>query len=215
MRSVLVGVIVAIVLLVPSVAHTQNATIQKEAPSGHPNPRVKASYRLFSIANLDKTQIWLHGAQLDIYPLSRRWVRLGIELSGGTTRDTLGDLGPARMSYGIGGASLGFQVPMRVTPFVDARGFGGVLTGQFDRPVTIGNTVVEDGSATTYIYGGGIESGVEIYLVKRMYLSLAVGWMRTTWRGIDYKAIVEAPDDGVKYRNLTGDTLTFKAGLGI
>ncbi|MEO5768222.1 MAG: hypothetical protein ABIS92_07705 [Polyangia bacterium] len=43
----------------------------------HPNPRVKLSYRTFSISNVDATNVLLSGYQLDVFPLSRRFFRLG------------------------------------------------------------------------------------------------------------------------------------------
>src|SRR5262249_51370176 len=49
----------------------------------HPSPRIKASYRTFTIAGLDETPVRLQGVQLDAYAVSERWLRIGFELEGG------------------------------------------------------------------------------------------------------------------------------------
>lgn len=188
--------------------------VVKATARGQYNPRLKISYRLLSIPNLDGSAIWLHGAQLDAYALSRRWIRVGLELGGGTGHTTLSQTG-AQLSYGTAGVSVGIQYPWRVTPFVEGRFAGGVLAGSLDSAMTIAGVTITDPSAVTWMYGGGIETGVEVYAWKRMYLSVAIGWVRTTWRGIDYNAFVANPTAGVTYRDLVGDSFTFKLGCGI
>src|SRR5262245_19781064 len=78
--------VVALALLGPAgraavAAPVAQATAEPE--DDHANPRLTLSYRRFSIAHLDGSGLWLEGAQLDLYPLSRRWIRAGIELEGG------------------------------------------------------------------------------------------------------------------------------------
>lgn len=189
-------------------------SIAKTPPRVQYTPRLKASYRLFSIANLDGSSVWLNGAQLDVYAISRRWIRIGLELGGGTGRATFAREG-AQLRYGMSGVSVGIQYPWRVTPFLEGRFAAGVLAGSLDRAMTIAGVTVNDPSAVTWMYGGGIETGVEVYAWKRAYLSVAVGWVRTTWRGIDYSAFVADPTGSVPYRDLVGDSVTFKLGGGI
>jgi hypothetical protein len=180
----------------------------------HANPRLKLSYRGFGIANLDGSPIWLNGAQLDAYMLSRRWVRIGAELEGGGGHADLMGNG-AHLAYGLAGLSGGIQYPWRVTPFLDGRFAAGVLAGQLDGTLTIGTVSVTDASAVTWMYAGGVETGVEVYTFKRVYLSAALGWVRTTWRGPDAEATLKNPDAGMQMKDVTGDSLTVKVGFGI
>ena len=105
-----------------------------------------------------------------------------------------------------------------MTPFVEGRVAGGILGGKLDAPLAIAaapGVTVNTGTAATWIYGGGIDAGVALYSVGRAYLSASIGWVRTTWHGIDYTAMSRDPLGGMKYKDLTGDSVTFKLGLGI
>jgi hypothetical protein len=205
----------ATVWLLCTSVHAQEpqATVTR-APGGHPNPRLKASYRLFSLAGLEGSAMWLQGAQLDAYALSRRWVRLGVELEGGAGGTTFVNT-PASLSYGLGGVTAGVQYPARVTPFLEGRFAGGVLSGQLDGALTIGAVTYNGMSATTWMYVGGIETGVEIYVYRRAYLSVGGGWMRSTWHGIDVPTTIANPQGGIAYKDITGDSFTLKLGGGI
>ena len=57
--------------------------------------------------------------------------------------------------------------------------------------------------------------GAEFFTVGRMYISASVGWLRTTWHGVDYAGIIRNPEAGIQYKDLTTDGFTFKLGLGI
>ena len=186
------------------------ATPQRE----HVAPRLKASYRLFAISGLQGGHLWLDGAQVDAYALSRRWVRVGVELEGGGGGATFAST-PVKLSYGLLGLNAGLQYPARVTPFIDGRFVGGVLSGQLQGDLTVAGTTYADKSATTWMYGGGIETGIETYIYGRSYLSIAAGWMRSTWHGVDVLTMTQNPTGGMAYKNLTGDTLTLKIGVGI
>lgn len=193
------------------------ATAEQSASRPHDNPRLKVSFRTFSIANLDASSLWLEGGQADVYPLSRRYVRLGLELEGGVGHGAL-DGHAASLSYGMLGAGLGFQYPARVTPFVEGRVAGGVLHGSLDDGTAImptANSTVTGGSATTYMWLGGIDAGIELYAASRFYFSAALGWAHPTWHGVDYAAMKAAPTSGVRYKDLTSDTFTVKLGIGI
>jgi len=197
-------------------ATTDTAPVVAQHKPEHPNPRLKLSYRRFGITNLDGTPLWLDGAQLDVYPLSRRWVRAGFELEGGGGHASL-EGNAASLGYGLAGANVAVQYPWRVTPFVEGRFAGGVLSGNFDGTVTVPGTNVSmsNASAVTWMYGGGLDVGAEFYTVKRLYLSAAVGWVRTTWHGLDVPAMQNDPAGGLRYKDLTGDSFTFKLGFGI
>lgn len=194
----------------PEAVATVVTTPQRE----HPNPRLKASYRLFAISGLQGGQLWLDGAQVDAYAISRRWARVGVELEGGGGNATLATT-PARLSYGLLGLTAGVQYPARITPFVEGRFVGGVLSGQLEGALTVAGTTYSGQSATTWMYGGGIETGIEAYIYGRSYVSLGIGWMRSTWHGVDVLTMMQNPSGGMAYKNLTGDTFTLKVGLGI
>jgi hypothetical protein len=183
-------------------------------PTEHANPRLKASYRLFSVGGLEGAPLWLDGAQLDAYALSRRWVRIGGELEGGGGRATLASTS-ATLRYGLVGVTAGVQYPARVTPFLEGRFVGGLLFGQLDGTLTVGMTSYSGSSVTTWIYGGGLETGIEVYVYRRAYLSGALGWMRSTWHGVDVAAMMQNPAGGMVYKDIVGDSVTLKLGFGI
>lgn len=180
--------------------------------SEHPNPRLKTSYRLFSISGLQGGRLWLNGAQIDAYALSRRWVRVGAELEGGGGGATFAAT-PVRLTYGLFGLTAGVQYPARVTPFVEGRFVGGVLHGDLQGTLTVGESSYGNQSATTWIYGGGVETGIEMYVYGRTYLSVGAGWMRSTWHGLDVPTMIQTGH--MAFKNLTGDTFTLKVGIGI
>jgi len=197
---------------VEGVGNEPVTTLQSHADQA--NPRLKVSYRTFSIAGLDATPMWLQGLQVDAYVVSQRWMRFGIELEGGSGSGTwLGT--PASLSYGLVGMTVGVQYPARVTPFLEGRFVGGALSGQLDGTLVIGNTAHTGISAATWIYGGGLETGVEVYLHSRVYVSGALGWMRSTWHGLDVPTMMQNPTGGLVYKDLVNDSFTIKVGLGI
>jgi hypothetical protein len=185
------------------------AATQQTPEREHDKPLFKVSYRRFSVSNLDGSAIWLDGAQLDLYVLSRRWIRVGFELEGGGGNATLLVGTNANLGYGLVGLTAGFQYPWRVTPFVEGRVAAGLLGGHLDGPGFL------TGQATTWLFGGGIDAGIEFYTWKRMYVTAALGWIRTTWQGPDVAAMIANPSAGMISKDLTGDSLTFKLGLGI
>jgi hypothetical protein len=204
-----------VLAVAPTLAASEVPSVTREAPRPHASPRLKLSYRRFAIANLDGSSVWLDGAQLDAYALSRRWVRIGFELEGGTGHASFNANG-ASLSYGLFGLSAGVQYPARVTPFLEGRIAAGVLGGELDRALSSsGVTLVPAGaSVVTYLWGGGLETGVEVYTVGRAYLSASIGWVRTSWSGPDYAALAQN-GRGVRTQALTGDSFTFKLGVGI
>jgi hypothetical protein len=181
--------------------------------SAHDNPRLKLSFRQLSIANLDGSKVPLAGAELDVYPLSRRWVRLGIELEGGAGDVSLASYG-ASLWYTLCGLSLGVQYPARITPFVEGRGAVGALGGHLAQTVALSSSLsLAQASTVTYLIVGGIDVGVELYVVRRLYLSLAVGWAHPTYRGADYATLLKS--GSLVQKSISADTFTFKVGFGI
>lgn len=204
----------------PTGPATAQASALPPVAAEHPNPRLKLSYRRFSISNLDDTTVGLSGVQLDVYPLSMRWVRSGLEVEYGGGHAALMDQA-FDVRYGLLGLSLGFQYPAVVTPFIEGRVVGGVLNASRNEPLTIpgsspGSEVTLEGtSVATWMVGRGIDVGAEVFMVGRAYVSLSLGWLRSSFGGIDYNAAVANPDAQFQYKTLTSDSFTLKLGLGI
>lgn len=181
----------------------------------HPNPRVKLSYRTFSISNVDATRVPLSGYQLDVFPLSMRFVRVGMSVLAGKGHADVQDA-PFTLHYGLAGVTGGFQLPGRVTPFVEGTVMGGLMTGTLDRAVNVPGTTasIEEATGTTGIYGRGIDVGAEFYTVGRFFLSGSIGWLRTTWLGPDVEALNSPSVSKLPVKALTTDGLSLKVGLG-
>jgi hypothetical protein len=111
---------------------------------------------------------------------------------------------PMSAWFAAGGLTVGIQYPWRVTPFVDGRFAAGILGGD-----------VAGVNAITYTYMGGVDVGVELYVLGRFYLSAAVGWVRPSYRGFDLAAAKAHPSAPLVFETFTSDSLTFKVGIGI
>ena len=164
----------------------------------HPAPMVKLSYRQFTAPNLDGTTFPFNVIQLDLYPVSMRWFRLGFELEVGISNNQYST------TYAAGGISLGVQYPWRVTPFIDGRFIGGVVGGSY-----------MDHLLVTYTWMAGIDVGIELYVVSRLFLSLAIGWVHDVYRGIDIDYQKLNPLNDPISKMFIGDSFTFKVGIGL
>jgi hypothetical protein len=191
-------------------------TVERPAPppASHPAPRLKLSASGFTIGNLDRSPVPLTGAQLDVYPLSERWMRGGFSFAGGTGHASeLG--GRLSLGYGLVGLTAGVQYPGRVTPFIEGHLSGGLLSGKQDGTLTVAGTTISGASGTTWIYGRGIQIGTEVYISGRAYVSVSLGWMRTTWGAPDIGARIQDPRSNLRLVDITSDSLFWKVGLGI
>jgi hypothetical protein len=147
-----------------------------------------------------------------MYALSWRYFRAGVDVEGGMGHTTLMDAGTA-LRYGLLGANAGVQLPGRITPFVEARLAAGVMGGTIEDSLKIpGTTVSASGvSAATWMWATGVDAGAEFYVFGRTYISAAIGWIRSTWRGADY----DATGSGLSFKDVKNDSLMFKLGFGI
>lgn len=161
----------------------------------HDVPRFKLAYRRAWAASPDGGDLPFDIAELDFYPVSH-FVRFGVA----------GEVGWGGGSYGlwyfVTGASLGLQWPMRVTPFLEGRFVAGIVGGSFNGQ-----------SAVSWIYEGGIDSGVEIYYARRFYLSAAIGWAHPVYGGVDVAQLQQ--NHTVVRQSFATDSFTFKVGLGL
>jgi hypothetical protein len=161
----------------------------------HAVPRFKLTYRYLDLAGLQGGTQHFDAVGLSVYPLSSL-LRLGIEGEfawGG---------GPYQMWLTGLGLAAGVQYPARVTPFLDGRFVAGVVGG-----------TIMGRAAASWLYAGGLETGIEIYYARRYYVTLAVGWMHPVYGGIDVNAAMK--NGSLIMRNFANDTLTFKVGLGL
>jgi len=195
-----------------------DAPVVTAAPAKpHPNPRLKLSYRSFGLSSFDGSAVGLKGAQLDTYPVSRRYFRLGVELEGGGG-DAAMNGGTANLWYGLLGVGAGFQYPARVTPFVEGRIAAGALGGRYSGPLAkVGGVTLsaDNASTATFLYVGGIDAGVEVYAVSRFYVSAAIGWAHPVYTGPDVAAMTQNPTGGLVTRQIASDSFTFKIGVGL
>src|SRR5450432_879149 len=112
-----------------------------EASGDHPTPRLKISYERFAAGNVDGSALPIEALHVDMYALSWRWLRGGVEAEAGRGKATL-NLGAASVKYGLIGVNAGVQLPGRITPFVEGHLDGGVLAGHLDDAVVIPGTTV-------------------------------------------------------------------------
>jgi hypothetical protein len=191
------------------------AHASEPSPAGeHPVPRLKISLEGFSVDTPLGTSVALTGAHAEMYPLSRRWLRAGVGLSGGNGHGAVAG-GSATVEYGMMGASVGAQYPGRVTPFVEGHLAGGFMAASIDHPITVNGVRVDNASGTTWLVGRGLDAGVEVYALGRAYVSGSIGWMRATWGSPDTRAIVAGTSTEIHFVDVTSDSLLWKLGIGI
>ena len=64
------------------------------------------------------------------------------------------------------------------------------------------------------MYEGGIDTGIEVYVARRFYLSAAIGWAHPVYGGVDVAALNAEPDV-IMRKDFATDSFTFKVGLGL
>jgi hypothetical protein len=188
-----------------------------EAPAPpRPKPRVELGYRSFAIANLDATRVPLGALELDLYPLSTRWLRGGFSAAAGKGHGAM-DGQDVSLRYGLLGVTAGLQYPARITPFVQGGAAAGILAGAADGAITVPGTSVSiaGASAATLMWDRGVDVGADLYTVGRLFLSVSVGWLRTSWRGPDLAAMAAAPAAGLRLKDVQTDSMSVKVGVGL
>jgi hypothetical protein len=176
----------------------RGSAVRRQLPRApHAVPRFKLAYRNLVTAGLEGGDLMFHAGELDFYPASH-YFRFGLEAEAG------GAGGRYDAWYVSTGVAVGVQYPARVTPFLEGRFVAGVLGG-----TALGQ------SAVSYIYTGGIETGVEVYFAGRFYLTGAIGWAHPTYGGVDVASIRQHPGQTPAIKDLSTDSLTFKVGVGL
>jgi hypothetical protein len=180
-----------------------------ELPADRPTPRVKLSYIRHGIGDGTGGAIPMNALHLDLYPLSWRWLRAGIELEAGRGRGTILGNGAA-LNYGLVGVNLGLRVPRRISPFVEGRLAAGIINTRPDGAVMIPGTPLSvSGGGSSFIHTRGVDLGVEVYTFGRNYVSAAIGWQRTTWQMNDFDT-----HDALVTKSVSHDSFLLKVGIG-
>ena len=179
-------------------------------------PSVKFAFRQFNAFNLDAfaggtnpdgspvkpTYLTFNTFEFTAYPVSMRYFRVGAEaqlgLGSGQTNS------PYTGYFFTTGLDVGFQYPWRVTPFFDARFAGGLLFGE-----------VVGQAALSYIYMYGLDVGVELYVVDRLFVTVSIGWVHPYYEGVDLKWQANHPNSDPKLLPFENDSFTFKIGVGL
>ena len=190
---------------------TGAVTVQATPFAGaHPVPRVKLSYLRSGIGDGSGGTIPLQALHLDLYPLSWRWLRAGVEVEAGRGRGTILGAGMAA-NYGLLGVNLGLQIPRRITPFVEGRLAAGIIQTRADGALMIPGTPVSvNGSGgSSFMFTRGVDLGVELYTFGRNYLTAALGIQRTSWQVTGFDA-----QNAMVSKRVSYDSFLFKIGLG-
>jgi hypothetical protein len=182
----------------PKTSRTPAVHKKRSSEITHAVPRVKLAYRYFSTVGLEKgVNLDFHAAELDFYP-SSGYLRFGLD----TELAFAG--GRYDAWYLATGAALGFQYPWRVTPFIEGRFLAGLLGGS-----------AAGATAVSYIYMGGIDSGIELYVASRFYLTASIGWVHPVYSGVDIDWVKLHPGIAPQRKDFSSDSFTFKVGIGL
>jgi len=188
---------------------------EQPVPASQPHARLKLSLEGFSIGTTWGMPVGLTGLHLEAYPLSRPWLRGGVGLTGGVGSATTAGVSASAV-YGLLGVSVGTQYPARITPFVEGHVAGGFMAATLDRPVTVGTLTVNNASGTTWLVVRGLDAGAELYVFGRAYLSVSLGWMRSSWASPDFNPYAPATTAmNLRITTVTADSFLWKVGLGI
>jgi len=164
-------------------------------------PRLQLAYRRFTFAQLGAAPSPGAGADeafnvvsLDFYPISSTW-RFGLSTQYGWEQGTFRANGDAFIAQSL---SLGGQIPGPVvTPFFEGHAGGGLL--QRTHPGLSLNTI-----ATGYVQLG-VDVGIDVFLAKHAFVSLALGYLHGTNGFVQNNA----------FGSFSVDTWAFKLGFGL
>lgn len=144
----------------------------------------------------------MEALRLELYPLSWRRLRAGLELEAGRGHGT----GGASATYGLLGVKLGLRLPRSVTPYVTGRVGVGRADGALSIPGTPFN--VSGSAGISGISMRGVDVGVDVYSFGRnQSLSVALGWVRTTVQDAGYGAA------GMFFKQSSYDGFLLKLGF--
>jgi hypothetical protein len=153
----------------------------------------------------------LQQLRLQISP--RSWLRFGVQAETGRGRAPAllggGDGLGATEHFGLLGVNLRFQIPRRVTPFIEGRVGGGLVATRPDGAILIpGTPLAIDGTGAGWMYTHGVDIGVELYAFKGGFLTAALGWLRTTRQNAGYDTA-----GAMFFQQSTHDTFLLKLGV--
>jgi hypothetical protein len=163
-------------------------------------PTFQFGYRRLTMRNLDDKPLDFNVVEIDLFPISMKWFRVGLDLELG--------FGQGPQSHGgwflTSGVTVGIQYPWRVTPFADFRFCAGLIGGE-----------AGGAQGISFAYMVGLETGIAVYIVDRFYLTGALGWVHPVYRGIDVEYAMSHPLSDPIYKDFAYDSFTFKIGFGL
>jgi hypothetical protein len=108
------------------------------------------------------------------------------------------------------GLNLRLRLPIPVVPYVEGRLGDGLSAARPDGALMIpGTRIGLSGSAAGgWPYSRGVDLGFDVHQFRSGYLSVAFGWLRSSWRlgGFDERGTFVP-------RHLTSDAFLFKVGF--
>jgi hypothetical protein len=181
----------------PSVAAPASSRVA-EARAAR-SPRLRLTYSRFSTRAIGGEEQPFSVPAVTLF-VHAKWLRIGASTRLGLEEGSGGSSSSWFIDEVFG---VGVQQPHLwpyVVPFLDARvGFG------FRMYTTFNNTL------PSLMWSYGVEAGVDVYIYERIYLSLAVGWVRPI------TSVTAPATAGLKERTLDlyHDTFVFTVGLGL
>lgn len=114
--------------------------------------------------------------------------------------------------YGLAGLNLRLQLPQRIAPYVDGRLGDGVVAARPDGALMIPGTPVglNGAAGASLMFTRGVEIGVDVHRFKQGYLSIALGWLRSSsaFGGFD-------ATDRLTSQSVSQDAFLLKLGLAM
>lgn len=116
----------------------------------------------------------------------------------------------AAHAFGLVGANLRLQLARPLAPYVEGRMADGVAASRPDGALMIPGTPIGLSGAVGagWMYTRGVDLGVDVQRFRAGYVSIALGWLRSTWPvgGFDRNDRLVATD-------VSRDGVVFKVGL--
>lgn len=123
-------------------------------------------------------------ARADLEPLSPRAVTASVRGQAAPAVDLRPSLRitPLR-ELGLAGVNLRLQFPTPFAPYVEGRLGDGVSASRPDGALMIPGTPigVSGAAAAGWMQTRGVDLGVDVQRFKQGYVSVALGWLRSTW----------------------------------
>jgi hypothetical protein len=114
--------------------------------------------------------------------------------------------------YGLAGLNLRLQAPTRLAPYVEGRLGDGVVAARPDGALMIPGTPVglSGAAGASWMFTRGVDVGVDVRRFDRGYLSVALGWLRSSSPVGGFDA-----NDRQVWRDVSHDAFLLKIGVAM